>query len=127
VLPQYGDNKITFKLTDRHNNKATTDVFIARVKGITSQHVVRPEYRNIIKENTAAKSGTKIKPEELVKQAADTLAKTGQSKDISADTSKSLKVPSKCMRLWYLWLLLGGGIILFFIFFRRKQKKDKSS
>jgi tetratricopeptide (TPR) repeat protein len=127
VLPQYGDNKITFKLTDRHNNKATTDVFIAREKGITSQRVVRPEYRNIIKENATAKSETKIKPEELNKQAADTLLKTGQSTDISAGINKSLETPSKCMRLWYLWLLLGGGIILFFILFRRKQKKDKSS
>lgn len=127
VLPQYGDNRITFKITDRFNNKATTDVFISRKKVITSHPVVRPRYSNIIKENEAVKSGTEIKPEELNKQAADTLTKTGQPADISTDTNKPQKAPSKFMRLWYLWLLLGGGFILFFILFRRKQKKDKKS
>lgn len=48
MVPRPGDNKVTFKLTDRFNNMTSTDVFITREKGITSQPLVRPEYKRVI-------------------------------------------------------------------------------
>ncbi len=48
VVPQTGNNRITFKLTDKFNNTSTTDVFITREKGVTGLPVVRPEYDRVI-------------------------------------------------------------------------------
>jgi hypothetical protein len=48
MAPLSGDNKVTFKLSDKFNNTTTTDVFITRQKGLLSQPVVRPEYSRII-------------------------------------------------------------------------------
>jgi tetratricopeptide (TPR) repeat protein len=48
IAPLPGDNKVTFRLTDKFSNTTTTDVFITRQKGVTSQPVVRPEYSRII-------------------------------------------------------------------------------
>ncbi len=48
VAPLPGDNKITFRLTDKFSNTTTADVFINREAGRTSLPVVRPEYSRII-------------------------------------------------------------------------------
>jgi len=48
MVPQKGDNKLVFKLTDKFNNTTTTDVFITREKEVTKQPVIRPEYSRII-------------------------------------------------------------------------------
>jgi tetratricopeptide (TPR) repeat protein len=48
MVPLPGDNKVTFKLTDRFSNITSTDVFITRKQGVTSQPVVRPEYTRVI-------------------------------------------------------------------------------
>ncbi|MBA4322829.1 MAG: hypothetical protein C0408_08440, partial [Odoribacter sp.] len=48
VVPQTGDNRIVFKLTDKFNNTTTSDIFIKREKLITQQQVVRPEYSRVI-------------------------------------------------------------------------------
>ena len=48
TVPLTGDNRITFKLTDRFSNTTTSDIFIRREKIITEQAVVRPEYSRII-------------------------------------------------------------------------------
>jgi hypothetical protein len=54
MVPSPGDNKITFKLTDRFSNTTSTDVFITRQKGIISQPLIRPEYSRIIAKNQIA-------------------------------------------------------------------------
>ena len=36
MVPQPGDNKLIFTLTDRFNNSTTTDVFITREKDINN-------------------------------------------------------------------------------------------
>lgn len=48
MVPTEGDNKIVFKLTDKFNNTASTDVFITREKDITTQPLIRPEYSRVI-------------------------------------------------------------------------------
>jgi hypothetical protein len=48
MAPLPGDNKVTFKLTDKFNNTTSTDVFITRQKKIIRQPLVRPEYKQLI-------------------------------------------------------------------------------
>jgi tetratricopeptide (TPR) repeat protein/predicted transcriptional regulator len=48
MVPNSGDNKLVFKLTDRFNNSTTTDVFITRESDLTMQPLVRPEYTRVI-------------------------------------------------------------------------------
>jgi len=48
MVPSPGDNKVTFKLTDKFNNTTTTDVFISRQKDVTQQLLIRPEYSRVI-------------------------------------------------------------------------------
>ncbi len=125
VLPQYGNNKIKFKITDRNNNVATSDVFIARQKAQVPGTRVRPESARIIRESTTAKQDIKVKPPEPEIPAVDTLVKANQGTNIPVESTEPVIPHSKFLKLWYLWLLLGGGLILFFIFFIIKQKKDK--
>lgn len=54
IAPLPGDNKVTFRLTDKFSNTTTADVFITREKGVTSQPVVRPEFSRIIAEKQIA-------------------------------------------------------------------------
>jgi hypothetical protein len=48
MVPSPGDNKVTFKLTDKFNNTTTTDVFISRQKDVSQQLLIRPEYSRVI-------------------------------------------------------------------------------
>lgn len=48
MVPSHGDNKVTFKLTDKFNNTTTTDVFISRQKDVSQQLLIRPEYSRVI-------------------------------------------------------------------------------
>ncbi|MCE5348098.1 MAG: tetratricopeptide repeat protein [Bacteroidales bacterium] len=48
MAPAPGDNKVVFKLTDKFNNTTSTNVFITREKDFTKQHLIRPEYSQII-------------------------------------------------------------------------------
>ena len=50
MVPNVGDNKIVFTLTDKFNNTTTTEVFIKREKNVSKQTVVRPEYSRVIAE-----------------------------------------------------------------------------
>jgi hypothetical protein len=125
VLPQYGNNKIKFKITDRNNNVATSDVFIARQKTQVPGTRVRSESGRIIRESAAAKQDIKVNPVEPEIPAVDTLVKANQGTNIPVETTQPPIPHSKFLKLWYLWLLLGGGLILFFILFIIKQKKDK--
>ena len=43
MVPAVGDNKVVFKLTDRFNNSASTDIYIIRAKNVTRQSQIRPE------------------------------------------------------------------------------------
>jgi tetratricopeptide (TPR) repeat protein len=56
--PLPGNNMLTFKLTDRYNNTAITEILIQREAGIESRPVVRPEYSRVIarKQATALKN-----------------------------------------------------------------------
>jgi hypothetical protein len=54
MVPSPGDNKLTFRLTDKFSNTTTADVFITREKGVISQPLVRPEYSRIIAKKQVA-------------------------------------------------------------------------
>ncbi len=54
MVPQTGDNRISFTITDIFSNTTTTDVFIIREKGVTELPVVRPEYNRVIAGKQAA-------------------------------------------------------------------------
>jgi hypothetical protein len=48
TVPQTGDNRIVFKLTDKYNNTTASDITIKREKMVTEQPLVRPEYSRVI-------------------------------------------------------------------------------
>ncbi|MGD0341755.1 MAG: hypothetical protein ABSA76_08625, partial [Bacteroidales bacterium] len=78
MVPRPGDNKVTFKLTDRFSNTTSTDVFITREKGVISQPLVRPEYNRIIaKKQIAALTAM------TTSRADDKLKKVLSGSDIS--------------------------------------------
>src|SRR4030042_1080053 len=54
MVPLIGENKLSFKVTDRFNNTTTADVLITREPDETAQQVVRPEYNRIISEKQIA-------------------------------------------------------------------------
>jgi hypothetical protein len=77
MVPRPGDNKVTFKLTDRFSNTTTTDVFITREKGVISQPLIRPEYSRVIaKKQIAALSAM------MYNRADDKLKKVISDADI---------------------------------------------
>jgi WD40-like Beta Propeller Repeat./Tetratricopeptide repeat. len=78
MVPRPGDNKVTFKLTDRFSNTTSTDVFITREKGIISQPLIRPEYSRII-----AKKQVAALAEMMKNRADDKLKKVIVSADIN--------------------------------------------
>ncbi|MDQ1296827.1 MAG: Tetratricopeptide repeat protein, partial [Bacteroidota bacterium] len=117
MVPEPGDNKVTFKITDRFSNTTTADVLITRAEDIISRPLVRPEYSRIIAKNQAeGRTELPVKPEGKITPP-----------DLT-DTSDDIisKKETKGGRLWYLWLVLAGfAFILFLILARRKKKKDK--
>jgi hypothetical protein len=78
MVPRPGDNKVTFKLTDKFSNTTNTDVFITRHKGITSQPLVRPEYSRLIAKKQAAALAEMMK-----NRADDKLRKVIENADIN--------------------------------------------
>ncbi len=54
MVPLTGDNKVTFKVTDRFSNTTTADVLITREKPVPTAKIVRPEYERIISEKQIA-------------------------------------------------------------------------
>jgi len=54
VVPRVGDNKLTFRLTDRFSNTTTADVLITRKPDEPAPRIVRPEYDRIISQKQIA-------------------------------------------------------------------------
>ena len=54
TVPQIGDNRLVFKLTDKFSNTTTTEIFVTRQKIVTEQSVVRPEYSRVIAQKQIA-------------------------------------------------------------------------
>jgi len=54
MVPQTGDNRVTFKLTDRYGNAATSEVLITRKKPVIERKDVRVIYRKIPADKQAA-------------------------------------------------------------------------
>lgn len=48
MVPDAGNNRVVFKLTDKFNNETKTEVLISREKEITHQPVIQPVYNTII-------------------------------------------------------------------------------
>ena len=48
LLPQPGDNKIVFKVTDKYNNSTSSDILITREEKAEPVPLVRPEYKKVI-------------------------------------------------------------------------------
>jgi hypothetical protein len=77
TVPQTGDNRIVFKLTDKFSNTTTSDIFIKREKMVTEQPVVRPEYSRIIAQKQIAAFTNMLK-----NRADDKLKKVIQRSEI---------------------------------------------
>jgi tetratricopeptide (TPR) repeat protein len=54
MVPLIGDNKVTFKVTDRFSNTTTADVLITRKKPEPTARIVPPEYKRVISEKQIA-------------------------------------------------------------------------
>jgi tetratricopeptide (TPR) repeat protein len=54
MVPLIGENRLSFKVTDRFNNTTTADVLITRKPDEAAQQVVRPEYNRVISEKQIA-------------------------------------------------------------------------
>ena len=54
MVPQTGDNRVTFKLTDRYGNAATSEVLITRKKPVIERKDVRVIYRKVPADKQAA-------------------------------------------------------------------------
>jgi len=114
IAPKPGDNRITFKLTDKYNNTITADALITREKTVPSQRIVRPERRETIiqKQKETITESPKVK-------AADTL------KPKPVDIMKPQVPPKEENKWWFLWILIGGGLIFLFFILRKKREKEK--
>jgi hypothetical protein len=44
IVPDHGENRVIFKLTDKFNNSASADIYITRKKDIAKQPLIRSEY-----------------------------------------------------------------------------------
>jgi len=71
MVPLTGDNKVTFKVTDRFSNTTTADVLITREKPAPIAKIIRPEYDSV----SAEMSGGKTSPEEVDRITETILAK----------------------------------------------------
>jgi tetratricopeptide (TPR) repeat protein len=119
MVPQPGNSRITFRITDKFGNTASSDVFITREKDIVSQRVVRPEYRK-----AAPEKQTATLTEKAEKSTAENTIKEIAPKNIPAEITEPEAEVEKGKKLWYLWLLAGTGLIFLFIILARKKKKD---
>jgi hypothetical protein len=54
MTPSAGDTKIVFKLNDKFNNTASTEVFISHQKDTSPQNLIRPEYSRVIAQKQIA-------------------------------------------------------------------------
>jgi hypothetical protein len=114
VIPEPGDNRIIFKLTDKFNNLTTTEALITREKFIPAKKVIRPEYGRIVAE----------KPKEVISETpkiqvtADTLK--------PAEITKTEVPAEEGNKWWILWILLGGGLIFLFFIIKRRKDKEKN-
>lgn len=54
VVPQPGDNRISFRLTDKFSNTTTADVLITRKPDEAAEKIVRPEYDRVISQKQIA-------------------------------------------------------------------------
>jgi len=86
MVPLTGDNKVTFKVTDRFNNTTTADVLITGEPPISTARNVPPEFERIISE----KSGGKTSPEDHDKIAETILVKSDMT--ISHERKKLLAI-----------------------------------
>jgi len=121
VEPLVGENKISFRLTDRFSNTAAADVLITRILPPEEPSVIQPVYREVI-----AAGKPVIIDEKYVKP--DTSVSVSDIKKVPEVTEvPEVPVSVKERKLWYLWLVPGAGIIFFIIIFlkRRKDKKGQ--
>lgn len=116
TVPQVGNNRIVFNLTDRFGNTTSSEVFINREKA-TERKIIRPEYPEVIAQKKIETGDSLKRQQAPVTAPADTSAlKTGEQ---VTGTEKH--------RLLILWLVLGAGLVfIIFILLRKRKKKDKT-
>jgi hypothetical protein len=61
MVPNQGNNRLVFKLTDRFNNTTKTEVLITRERTITTQPIIRPEYSRVISQKQIESLSTMFK------------------------------------------------------------------
>jgi len=81
MVPQTGENRITFKVTDKFSNTTSTDIFVTREKDITLMPVVRPEFDRIIAKKQVAADiiGGKDPSVNLINNKILAFSETGES------------------------------------------------
>jgi tetratricopeptide (TPR) repeat protein len=100
TVPLQGDNRIVFKLTDKFNNTATSDIFIKREKVVARVPVEKPEYTRIISRKQLnsfvelAKSRGDDNMDKVIQRAAITRQKFGSVDDIIAYLKEEAKKSS---------------------------------
>jgi hypothetical protein len=86
MAPRPGRNKIVFALTDKYNNKASSEVIVTWEKPVAEQKVIRPENSNVISQKQIAAISAL-----LISRAGDNLlnvikdANTGDRQFANAD------------------------------------------
>jgi hypothetical protein len=70
MVPNRGNNRIVFKLTDRFNNTTKTEVQITRANNVISQPVISPEYDRLISQKQIESFSAMLK-----NRASDSLLK----------------------------------------------------
>jgi tetratricopeptide (TPR) repeat protein len=94
TVPLQGDNRIVFKLTDKFNNTASSDIFIKREKAVAVVPVEKPEYTRVISRkqlNTfigLAKSRGDDNMDKVIQRSAISRQKFGRVDDIIAYLKK---------------------------------------
>ncbi len=126
MVPQVGDNKVVFKLTDPYGNNAVSDVSVTR-----EETVIRRIVDRLIKSVPVEKQVVAV--EELEKKIAQSTASKPDTSgavlkdEIDTAGSQVTTGEMKDKDFRYLWWLLvaAASVFLFFIIFKRRKDKDK--
>lgn len=120
IIPEQGDRRVTFRLTDQYNNTASEDITISTDKVIRRSLIARPEHPELIAERRAEAISS-------MEKAADTESR--REKVLPADDQPEIagkdEDTGKRCRFWYLWLIAGTGLILLLIILKRKRDNNK--
>ncbi|MCA1755964.1 MAG: hypothetical protein LC649_00700 [Bacteroidales bacterium] len=121
IMPEPGDNKLTFTLTDRFNNIITKDLLLTVPERtiISSDTITFSEDEPILTIEEEVESETSLKPDEKPEDPSLDV----MTSDPAGATEDDPEKPEPRYG-WLLYFLLAGGVLLIFIVLYRKRKKE---